>query len=187
VSSKRKGKGEKPAPEASVGPQGPESVPGATGGELAASGPIRLPNGQLVGQPGSNGGVHRGPDLGIRRNVMEGLLMRAMIREGVLIVVDAKGKRRHRAKAPMAMAENFVTRLQLIVLKGSDANLIRLTAVANDIFKPPKNGVNGHGGPFPATFHRPPPSERPAEGEAPAPPTAPGTLIGPDGQEYVSG
>jgi len=35
--------------------------------------------------------------------------MRAMIREGDLIVVDAKGKRRHRAKIPMAMAENFVT------------------------------------------------------------------------------
>ena len=65
-------------------------------------------------QPGSNGGVHRGPDLGIRRNVMEGLLMRALIREGLLIVVDAKGKRRlHRAKIPMAMAENLVTRLQL--------------------------------------------------------------------------
>ena len=93
---------------------------------MAAAGPIRLPNGQLVRQPGSNGGVHRGPDLSIRRNVMEGLFMRAMIREGVLIVVDAKGKRRHRAKVPMAMAENFVTRLQLIVLKGSDANLIRL-------------------------------------------------------------
>ena len=53
---------------------------------------------------------------------MAGLFMRAMIRDGVLIVVDAKGKRRHRAKIPMAMAENFVTRLPLIVLKGSDAN-----------------------------------------------------------------
>jgi len=169
-----------------VGPQGPESVPGATGGEMAAAGPIRLPNGQLVRQPGSNGGVHRGPDLSIRRNVMEGLFMRAMIREGVLIVVDAKGKRRHRAKVPMAMAENFVTRLQLIVLKGSDANLIRLTAVANDIFRPPKNGGNGNGHPVPATFHRPPPAERPAEAEPPTPPE-PGTLLGPDGQEYVAG
>jgi hypothetical protein len=68
---------------------------------MAAPGPIRLSNGQLVGQLGSNGGVPRGPDLGIRRNVMEGLLMRALIREGLLIVVDAKGKRRlHRAKNP---------------------------------------------------------------------------------------
>ena len=81
-----------------------------------------MASGRCSGQPGSNGGVHRGPDLGIRRNVMEGLLMRAMIREGELIVVDANGKRRHRAKIPMAMAENFVTRLPLIVLKGSDAN-----------------------------------------------------------------
>ena len=113
---------------------------------MAAAGPIRLPNGQLIGQPGSNGGVHRGPDLGIRRNVMAGLFMRAMIRDGVLIVVDAKGK-----------------------------------------LKPPKNGVNGNGHPVPATFHRPPRAERPAEAEPPTPPPEPGTLIGPDGKEYVSG
>ena len=78
------------------------AVPGRNGGTLYPS------------EAGSNKGVHRGPDLGIRRNVMEGMLMRALIREGLLIVVDAKGKRRlHRAKIPMAMAENLVTRLQL--------------------------------------------------------------------------
>ena len=83
--------------------------------------------------PGTNGGVHRGPDLGIRRNVMEGMLMRALIREGLLIVVDAKGKRRlHRAKIPMAMAENLVTRLQLVVLNGSDQNVIRLAELGAD-------------------------------------------------------
>ena len=60
--------------------------------------------------------------------------MRAMIREGTLLVVDATGKkRRHRAKIPMAMAENFVTRLQLILLKGTDANVLRLAAIANDV------------------------------------------------------
>ena len=114
-------------------------------------------------QPGSNGGVHRGPDLGIRRNVMEGLLMRALIRDGVLLIVDDQGKRRrrHRSKIPMAMAENLVTRLQLIVLYGSDQNVLRLAAVANDIFRPPKdkNGANGHPGPIAATFQRPPPAE----------------------------
>ena len=119
------------------------AVPGRNGGTLYPS------------EAGSNKGVHRGPDLGIRRNVMEGLLMRAMIREGTLLVVDATGKkRRHRAKVPMAMTENFVTRLQLIVLKGTDQNVLRLTAIANEVFKPGKNDKNGHSddGPFAAIF-----------------------------------
>ena len=46
----------------------------------------------------------------------------------------------------MAMAENFVTRLQLIVLKGTDANFLRLMAIANDVFKPGKHEKNGDGG-----------------------------------------
>ena len=103
MSGKRKGKGEK--------------LPGATGREMAATEPGRNPHtgrpqGELVRYPqGSNGGVHRGPDLGIRRNVMEGLLMRALIRDGAVLVAsdDGKKKRRHRSKIPMAMAENFVT------------------------------------------------------------------------------
>jgi hypothetical protein len=119
---------------------------------------------------------------------MEGLLMRAMIREGTLLVVDATGKkRRHRAKVPMAMAENFVTRLQLIVLKGTDANFLRLMAIANDVFKPSKHEKNGDGGgPFPAQFLRPPPEAEPPEaGSAPPPSSAPGTLVDAHGQEYV--
>src|SRR6059036_113157 len=121
----------------------PPPAQGATGCEMAVPG--RNGGTLYPSEAGSNKGVHRGPDLGIRRNVMEGMLMRALIREGTLIAVDAKGKRRrHRSKVPMAMAENFVTRLQLIVLKGSDANVIRLAAVANDIFRPPKNGGNGN-------------------------------------------
>jgi len=132
-------------------------------------------------QPGSNGDVHRGPDRYPRRNVMEGFLMRALIREGTLLVVDATGKKlRHRAKVPMAMAENFVTRLQLIVLKGTDANVLRLTAIANDVFKPAKHDKNGsNGGPTPATFLRPPPSAPPADVEAPPPQPPPGRAARP--------
>jgi len=85
----------------------------------------------------------------------------------------------------MAMAENLVTRLQLVVLHGSDQNVIRLAAVANDIFRPPKNGGNGHMSPIAATFQRPPPSE-PAPPEAPSP-AAPGTLLDASGQQYVAG
>jgi len=49
-----------------------------------------------------------------------------------------------------------------------------------------KNGT-GNGGPRPATFviaQAETPPEEP--GQAPAKPTEPGTLIGPDGKEYVS-
>jgi hypothetical protein len=41
MTGKRKGKGERPRPKASAGPQGLESVPGATGGEMAAAGDWR--------------------------------------------------------------------------------------------------------------------------------------------------
>ena len=87
------------------------------------------------------------------------------------------------AKIPMAMAENLVTRLQLVVLHGSDQNVIRLAAVANDIFRPPKNGAHGPAGPLAATFQRPAPAE-PAPPAAPASPAS-GTLLDANGQEYV--
>jgi len=35
-----------------------------------------------VNVPGSNGGVRRGPDLGLRRHLIRGLLLEAMAREG---------------------------------------------------------------------------------------------------------
>ena len=166
-------------------------APGPQIGDLGLADPlnsnVRSFTALIPHPPGTNGGVHRGPDLGIRRNVMEGLLMRALIRDGVLLVVDDQGKRRrrHRSKIPMAMAENLVNRLQLIVLYGSDQNVLRLAAVANDIFRPPKdkNGANGHPGPIAATFQRPPPAA-PVTPEAPAP-AASGTLLDANGQQYV--
>ena len=167
----------------------PESPDGVTGRGMERQGEEGRLKGLVRYPPGSNGGVHRGPDLGIRRNVMEGLLMRAMIREGAQLRVTPGGQRRvHRSKIPMAMAENFVTRLQLIVLVGTDANVLRLLAIANDVFKPGKNEKNGDGGgPFPAIFQRPPktPAPQPGEGSASAP-SAPGILVNANGQEYVA-
>src|SRR5438445_751819 len=61
--------------EKSVETESPQTIPGRNGGTLYPS------------EAGSNKGVHRGPDLGIRRNVMEGMLMRALIRDGLLLVV----------------------------------------------------------------------------------------------------
>ena len=86
----------------------------------------------------------------------------------------------------MAMAENMVTRLQLIALRGSDANFLRLVTVANQVFQPEKNGKNGHGeGPFPAQFIRPPQSSAPPEEAAPPLASAPGSLFDANGQQYV--
>ncbi len=135
---------------------------------------------------GSNGGVHRGPDRSPRKNVMAGIFMRAMIRAGVhLGVTPAGGRRLHRSKIPAAMVESLVTRVQLIVLRGSDANVLRLVKTLNDIFKPGKNDKNGHGdGPFPATFIRPPASAAPEAGQPP-PPSTPGTSLDANGQDYV--
>src|SRR5438876_107049 len=141
----------------------------------------------LVRHPkGSNGGVHRGSDRYLRKNVMEGVLLRAMIREGVhLSVTPVGGRRLHRSKISAAMVENLVTRLQLIVLQGSDADVLRLVAIINYVFQQDKNGKNGSGdGPFPATFIRPRASTGPAGGQPP-PPSTPGTLLDANGQEYV--
>src|SRR3989442_15697331 len=79
--------------------QGPKSVPGATGSGMAATVPGRNPHtgaaqGALVRHPrGSNGGVHRGPDLQLRINATRGLVLEALAREGILLVIPAKGKK----------------------------------------------------------------------------------------------
>src|SRR5712692_11455197 len=192
--AKRRGgasRGSDAGPGIVTDPQAPDGSRCAIGQDTTGRQETARPGGSnLLRHPkGSNGGVHRGPDLTIRRNVMEGLMMRAMIREGVQLVITAAGRRRHRSKIPMAMAENLVTRLQHIVLHGSDRDVLRLVAVANDIFKPSKHDKNGsNGGPFASNFRRPVPSEpAPAETPIQAPAPAPGTLIDANGQEYVAG
>ena len=56
----------------------------------------------------------------------------------VLLVITPAGhkKRRHRSTIPMAMVENIITRLQQIVLSGTDANVLRLVTVAYGVFRP---------------------------------------------------
>ena len=169
-------------------PQAPDRSRCAIGQDTTGRQETDWPGGSnLVRHPrGSNGGVHRGSDRCLRKNVMEGVLLRAMIREGVhLSVTPAGGRRVHRSKISAAMVENLVTRLQLIVLQGSDADVLRLVAIMNDVFKQDKNGKNGSGdGPFPATFIRPPASTGP-DGGQPPPPSTPGTLLDANGQQYV--
>ncbi|SRR5213593_1133993 len=149
------------------------------------------PQGALTAfPPGSNGGVHRGPDRHLRTNAVRAVLVEAMAKAGVrLIISEAGRRRRHRSKIPMALVENLVTRIQEIPFSGSDGDVLRLVFGMHEVFQPgphEKNG-NGAGGPRVATFVMAQAEPTPqGPGQAPAKPTEPGTLIGPDGKEYVS-
>jgi len=90
----------------------------------------------------------------------------------------------------MALVENLVTRIQEIAFTGSDGDVLRLVFGMHEVFQPGKheNGKNGSGGPRPATFVMAQPEPAPEEsGQPPAQATTRGTLLGADGQEYVSG
>src|SRR2546427_1897501 len=93
-------------------PQAPDRSRCAIGQDTTGRQETDWPGGSnLVRHPqGSNGGVHRGSDRCLRKNVMEGVLLRAMIREGVhLSVTPVGGRRLHRSKISAAMVENLVT------------------------------------------------------------------------------
>ena len=86
----------------------------------------------------------------------------------------------------MAMVENVITRLQQIVLSGTDANVLRLVTVANEVFRPGPHEKNGDAQrPMPATFVQASGPTPTPTGATPAPPAAPGTLLDATGQEYV--
>jgi hypothetical protein len=54
-------------------------------------------------QPGSNGGVHRGPDRQLRTNVVRSILLEALAKAGVRPEITIAGRRRrHRSKVPHA-------------------------------------------------------------------------------------
>ena len=141
--------------------------------------------------PGSNGGVHRGPDRQLRINAVRGLILQALAApQARLVKVEGK-KRRVTVEVPMAMCDDIVAGLQLVARLGAQGRclpeFLRMTFGLHQAMQPgahEKNG-NGHGGPKVATFvmaQAEPSAEEP--GQAPA--TEPGTLIGPDGKEYVS-
>src|SRR5882762_10476801 len=74
-----------------------QSPKGATGCELGV--PPRSVEGRNGGTltpypPGSNGGMHRGPDKGIRRNVVRAIFMGALADEGVSIE-NLRRRRKH--------------------------------------------------------------------------------------------
>jgi hypothetical protein len=139
-------------------------------------------------QPGSNGGVHRGPDRQLRINAARALLLEALAAEGVrLVITEAGRRRRHRSKIPMALVTNLVTRIQEIAFTGSDSDVLRLVFGTHEVFQPGRHERNGDPPrPRPATFLVAPPTPSTEEpSQAPAHPTVPGTLVNAHGQEYV--
>jgi hypothetical protein len=70
----------------------------------------------LLGQPGSNGGVHRGPDLK-PRNVIQAVIMKAFIDDGVVVTGDGTDKKagwRRKKKVRHAMVHNAARAVQRI-------------------------------------------------------------------------
>ena len=140
--------------------------------------------------PGSNGGVHRGPDRQLRINVARSLLLQALTKDGVRLVITPAGRRRrHLSKIPMALVANLVTRIQEIAFSGSDGDVLRLVFGIHEVFQPGRHEKTGDTPrPKPATFVVAP--SAPSIEEASQPPThpmAPGTFVDANGREYVAG
>ncbi|HZC68080.1 MAG TPA: hypothetical protein VE201_05620 [Nitrospirales bacterium] len=134
--------------------------------------------------PGSNGGVHRGPDRYPR--VTQGVMFKAMLRPSQLVIIDPNGRRtRSRKKVAAAMVENLSRRIAEIAISGRNEDILRLIALIAKVFPQPpvlKNG-NGHGGLM--TTHFIPPERRAPAAAAEEPTREPGSGIVMDGKEYV--
>ncbi len=180
----RKPKGKGKAPET------PESPGGATGRGMERQGEEGRLRGLVRYPPGSNGGVHRGPDRQLRINVVRSIFLEALAKDGVRLAITTAGRRRrHRSKIPMALVENLVTRIQEIAFSGSDGDVLRLVFGIHAVFQPGKHERDDDTPrPRPATFVVAPPTPSTEEsGQALAHPTVPDTLVDANGQEYVAG
>lgn len=134
-------------------------VPGAHGGGALQ-----------VHPPGSNGGVHRGPDTGLRRNVMRAIIMGALADAGLSMddVMAALNEKRdkdgnlpHRpviTQIPMAMVHHLKAGLKNIALAAARGDkeaygpMLRLVEGAHTILQPLRDeALQGHT-PKPARF-----------------------------------
>jgi hypothetical protein len=116
-------------------PGTPQSPPPSTGGEIAADRkPIRLPNVQLIGQPGSNGGVHRGQDLVPRRDLVRRILERALwgkqLRAKLDPVTGLPAEKGRRVATAGAMVADLAQRFQRIAETERAGKLYRTSATS---------------------------------------------------------
>jgi len=115
-----------------------------------------------------------------------------------LSLEDLRHQRKHRkghSLIPLAMSEHCKQSYKNIAIDAALGKpeaygpFLRMMADAHAILQPAKDEVarGGDRVPKPAIFVMAQPEPSPEQpGQAPAQPTAPGTLLGADGQEYVS-
>jgi len=109
--------------------------------------------GTLTRHPkGSNGGVHRGPDLGIRRHLIRGVILEAMARKGeTLKSLRDKNEKRKKKLMPHAMTEYIAESLQHLTMAAAGVYtptraemrtwglLINFTEAVHEIMQPAKD------------------------------------------------
>jgi hypothetical protein len=186
-----------PAPE-----PGPSTPPPATGGGILASAgamapPIRLANGQIHMPPGSNGGVHRGPDKNLRRNVIAAIFLKALAAEGLSLEELQKARKNRTAPlVPWAMLQHCVRAFQNIAQGAAAGNpyaygpFLRMMADAHEIMQPAAgdkdNGHHGQARPVKFVYTDAAGNETRVE-VGPSTPAPADGMVDADGQEYVSG
>jgi hypothetical protein len=176
----------KKRPDAGDRPVPPE-VP--NGSELAAPRTVEGRNGGKLHphQPGSNGGVRRGPDLQ-PRNLVKATILKAMSDEGC-VVTDSKHWRK-RKKQRHALVYNASRGMQRVFedmadgVKEAYGPGTRLLQTMHDVLQPGKDEGRGPSGPIAPRFTRPaaPPPVAHAAADGPEP-----LFVDDDGHEYVDG
>jgi hypothetical protein len=150
--------------------------------------PLRLPNGQLIGQPGSNGGVHRGPDLVPRRDLVRRILERALwgkqLRAELDPVTGLPAEKGRRVATAGAMVADLAQRFQRIAETGDDTTVLRLAQLIHEVMQPGKgegSGLRPRRVVFadaPSGLDQAKPATTPFEPEPP-------TVVDREGNEYV--
>jgi len=147
--------------------------------------------------PGSNGNVHRGPDLGLRRHLIRGLLLEAMARKGeTLQSLRDKNEKRKKKLMPHAMTEYIAESLQHLTMAAAGVYaptkaemrtwglLLDFTKSVHEIMQPEKHEA-GTDRPVIVPIFKLGPEKRPAPAEAePEPAAEPRQPLTVDGQVY---
>jgi hypothetical protein len=161
-----------------------------TGSELGGKRVIKSNGGTLLANvPGSNGGVHRGPDLVPRRDLVRRILERALWgtqRRAKLDPVTGLPAETGRRTVPTrgAMIADMAQRLQKIAEEGDDAALLRLVQLTHEIMQPAKGEGSGTTPRRVQFADAPSGLDQANPAEAPPGPE-PATVIDREGNEYV--
>ena len=143
--------------------------------------------------PGSNGGVHRGPDKGIRRNVVRAIFMGALTDEGVSLE-NLRRRRKHRkgeTLVPMLMvnycklAYKNIAADAALGIQEAYGPYLRMMADGHMMFQPQKGEAAEGKTPTPAMFVYSDDLQARQAIVATAPGEPDGAVRDADGQEYV--